>query len=81
MVSGWTHQTECGISFQPGSGSGDGGPAIELDAPGKRRAVVQIAQEQVRVGDRRLAAAASVTGGTGLGSRRPGANAERAARV
>ena len=55
--------------------------AVERDAAGERRVGAEVAEEQVRVGHRRLGPAAPVAGGPGLGPGGARPDAQRAARV
>ena len=60
---------------------GAGGIAVELDVAGEPRVRREVAEDEVRVGHRRLGAAPAVTGGPGLGARRARPHAHGAALV
>ena len=58
-----------------------GGVDVQLEVGGDRRVRGQAAEDQVRVGHRRLGAAAAVARGSGVGARALRADAQRAAAV
>ena len=58
-----------------------GGVPVELDAAGERRVAIEVAEQQVGVGHRRLLPAAAVAGRARVGPGRVRAHAERAAGV